>query len=276
MPFLQRGSTRIHYETLPCHGATQGTLVFIPGLSANTRSFPRLFDSLRTRFDLISLDPRGAGKSTNTFSSFRLKDVADDAVAIMDELGIQQTHIMGLSMGGMIAQELALAHPERVGDLVLCCTMCGNRPGRRPSPRIVGRLIRGIAGAAGDARTAEGIAERFGPLLFAEGTPKELQVDFFGPRSGSNAPSKRGLFSQLLAVRSFGVHRHLSTIQHRTLVIHGTEDILVPTMNAQVLYDALPNAELALLPGGHVFFHEYPELFTQSLDQFFESSASTL
>ncbi|MFT6398083.1 MAG: pimeloyl-ACP methyl ester carboxylesterase [Bradymonadia bacterium] len=260
---------------MPSHGEPQGTLLFVPGLSANTRSFPRLFDGLRKRFDLIAFDPRGAGQSTNTFTKFRLKDIADDAVAILDELDVQQAHVMGLSMGGMIAQEMALAHPERIADLVLCCTMCGNRPGRRPSPLIVGRLIRGVLSATGEARTAEGIAERFGPLLFAEGTPKELQVDFFGPRSGSNAPTKSGLVSQLLAVRSFGVHQHLNTVQHRTLVIHGNDDILVPTMNAQVLHDALPNSELALLPGGHVFFHEHPELFIQSLDRFFEAATST-
>ncbi len=275
MPFLQRGSTRIHYETLPSHSTPEGTLLFIPGLSANTRSFPRLFDALRHRFDLISLDPRGAGQSTNTFSRFRLKDVADDAIAILDELEVSRSHVLGLSMGGMIAQELTLAHPDRVADLVLCCTMCGNKPGRRPSPRIVTRLIRGIVSASGDARTAEGIADRFGPLLFAESTAKQTRVEFFGPRAGSNAPRKRGLFSQLMAIRSFGVHQHLNMIEHRTLVIHGDDDILVPTVNARVLHEALPNSELAVLPGGHVFFHEYPDLFIQSLNRFFEASPST-
>ena len=269
MPFLERNGSKIHYEVLPSHRPDAETLVFVPGLSANTRSFPALFDALQHRFNLVSLDPRGAGQTQVARRRFHLRDVAEDAVAVMDTLELERPHVLGLSMGGMIAQELVLAYPDRVQDLVLCCTMCGAKPGKRPGPRVVTRLIRGILGARGSGRSAEGIAARFGPLLFAPETPMDVRVQFFRPRAGSNAPSKAGLMSQVMAVRAFGGHRRLGDVAHRTLVIHGDADVLVPTVNAHVLQDAIPNAELALLPGGHVFFHEYPELFLSSLDQFF-------
>jgi 3-oxoadipate enol-lactonase len=269
MPFVERNRSRIHYEALASQNPDAETLVFIPGLSANTRSFPTLFESLTKRFNVVTLDPRGAGQTEVARRRFRLKDVADDTVAVMDELRLDRPHVLGLSMGGMIAQELVLAYPDRVRDLVLCCTMCGEKPGKKPGFSVVARLVQGILGARANGRSAEGIAARFGPLLFAPSTPEPVRVQFFRPRSGSNAPSKAGLVSQLFAVRAFGTYRRLGDVPHRTLVIHGDEDILVPAMNARVLHEAIPNAELALLPGGHVFFHEYPELFFESLDRFF-------
>jgi pimeloyl-ACP methyl ester carboxylesterase len=272
MPLIERDGSTIHYETLPSEQADAETLVFIPGLSATTRSFPTLFEELTQRFHIVALDPRGAGQTRLASKRFRLRDVADDVVAVMDALQLERPHVLGLSMGGMIAQELVLAHPERVSDLVLCCTMCGEKPGRRPGLRVVGHLIRGILGARANGRSAEAIAARFGPLLFAPQTPEAVRVHFFRPRSGSNAPTKSGLVAQLLAIRAFGTYRRLGNVQHRTLVIHGDEDILVPPVNAQVLHDSIPNAELALLPGGHVFFHEHPELFLSSLDRFFADS----
>lgn len=269
MPFIDRGGARIHYERLTGPSGSDDALLFIPGLSANTRSFPTLFDELRRRFEVISFDPRGAGR-TDASGRFRLSDVADDAAAVLDEVGLASTRVLGLSMGGMIAQELALAHPERVDDLVLCCTMCGQRPGRRPGPIVIGRLLRGILTARGGRRSVESVVDRFGSLLFADDTPRETRLEFFRPRTGSNAPTRAGLVSQLLAVQAFGTYRRLGSIPHRTLVIHGNDDILVPVQNAHVLHAALPNAQLALLPGGHVFFHEHSNAFLAHLDKFFD------
>lgn len=269
MPFIERDGARIHFEQLFGPSESAETLLFIPGLSANTCSFPSLFDALRTRYTLVSFDPRGAGR-TEYSGRFRLNDIADDAAAVLDHLGIESTRVLGLSMGGMIAQELALAHAARVSDLVLCCTMCGQRPGRRPGPVVIGRLLRGILTARGGKRTVEAVADRFGSLLFADDTPREIRIEFFRPRTGSNAPTRTGLISQLLAVQRFGTYQRLGSLRHRTLVIHGTEDVLVPVQNADVLNSAIPNSELALLPGGHVFFHEHPDLFLTTIFRFFD------
>lgn len=269
MPFVRRDGIDIHYETYPCEDESRGTLLFVPGLSANTRAFPGLFAALAEIWRVIVIDPRGAGRSVSALHRFSLADIAADALAVLDQEGVEEAHVLGLSMGGMIAQEIALDAPDRVRGLVLCCTMCGRHPGVRPGAAVVGRLVRGLASARGPA-TAENIADGFGGILFADGTDREKKLEFFGPRSGASAPRKRGILSQLLAVRTFSTFDRLHRIGSPTLVIHGDSDILVPTVNAMILADAIHGVELEILPGGHVFFFEHQPEFLERVVGFLD------
>lgn len=270
MPFVNRDGIDVHYEVHAGRDAGPDTLLFIPGLSANTRAFPELFAALAQRWRLIVIDPRGAGRTVPALHRFALADVAADALAVLDAEGVERAHVLGLSMGGMIAQELALDAPDRVRGLVLCCTMCGRRPGVRPGPAVVGRLVRGLASARGGA-DAESIALGFGGLLFADDTAMDRKLEFFGPRSGSAAPTKGGILSQLLAIRTFSTFERLHRMRAPTLVIHGDRDILVPTVNAVILAEAIPGAHLEILPGGHVFFFEHQPEFLERIHAFFDT-----
>lgn len=271
MPFLDRNGLKIHYKVWPKPAPDAAPLLFIPGLSASAEAFPELFDVLSAHWHLYVIDPRGAGKSPGGAQRFKLRDVAADCVAMLDQEGIESAHVLGLSMGGMIAQELVLGWPERVDALILCCTTCGRRPGKRPGPTIIAKLVGGITGAGrrGPA-TAESIADSFGGILFGKNAPRDMKIRFFSRRTGHRAPTKRGVLSQLWAVRSFASFSRLHQVDTPTLVIHGDEDILVPTVNAITLADAIANAELQILPGGHVFFYEYQDQFLQRIRDFLE------
>ncbi len=276
MPFVDRDGLQIHYKAWPAPSPDAPTLLFIPGLSASAEAFPGLFADLSATWRLIVIDPRGAGRSPGGVLRFKLRDVAADCVAVLDAEGVASAHVLGLSMGGMIAQELVLGWPSRVNALVLCCTMCGQRPAKRPGPIIISRLVGGIAAAGrGGPATPESIADAFGPILFGRNAPLDKRLEFFGRRTGDYKPTKRGVLSQLWAIRSFGSYARLHQIKSPTLVIHGDEDILVPTVNAMTLADAIPAAELQILPGGHVFFFEYQTDFLARIRDFLGRADAT-
>lgn len=273
MPHVDRDGVSIHYAVWPAPHEGAETLLFIPGLSASTEAFPTLFAELAKQWRLVVIDPRGAGGSSNGLQRFRLPDVAADCIAVLDAEGVERAHVLGLSMGGMIAQELVLGWPERVDRLVLCCTSCGRKPGVRPSPRILSTLLGGIAAAGrGGPATPESIADAFGGILFAESAPMERRLAFFSRRTGRYRPTKRGVLSQLLAIRTFASFERLHTLQTPTLVIHGDADVLLPTENAMILADAIPNARLDILPGGHVFFFEVQDLFVDRVNAFLHTT----
>ncbi len=137
MPKVGVNDIQIYYEV---HG--EGfPLIMIHGLGANTDWWERWVTELSKKFMTVIFDNRGAGRTDVSDRRYTIRLFADDTAGLMDNLGISRAHVLGLSMGGMIAQELVLNYPQKVEKLVLCSTNCGGRKRVPPSKDVMGRLM---------------------------------------------------------------------------------------------------------------------------------------
>ena len=218
-------------------------LVMLMGLTANMDWWDsELLEDLAGCFSLLLLDNRGAGRSSTGTLPVSIKQFACDTAGLMKALGAPRAHVLGVSMGGMIAQELALGWPEMVERLVLCCTSCGG---------IHGTLPRFAAMKTMFSRSLDPVEQALAsvPLLFPQpwlGQHPEIYDDF--ARKVSQAPiSKKNSQRQSMAVVRHNTYRRLGRIGQRTLVLHGLQDVILPAENSLVLARRIPGARL------HVF-----------------------
>src|SRR4051794_8049347 len=247
------GDNELYYER---SGAGE-PLLLIMGMSGTHLSWGGPFlDALRRDFEIVIYDHRGMGKSARTEPPFTIVDLAEDAVALLDELGWDTAHVMGISMGGMIAQELALRHPDRVRTLTLGCTYAGG-PGATLTSQDVGmRLFEAMQ--SGDRERAlrvgweVNVSARFAAESeqFAEFRRRALEVP-------ANVPT---IMAQMQAIMPHDTSGRLGEIRAPTLVIHGTEDEMLSHRNGEAIAAAIPNARVEIMDGvGHLFFWEGPE-----------------
>ncbi len=241
MPSVKVGDLGIYYEA-----SGEGfPVLFIMGLGANLDWWdPRLVQGLSQDFRTIRFDNRGTGRSGNSEEEYTMRLLADDAADLLDALGIARAHVLGISMGGMIAQELALRHPEKVGRLVLASTHCGGSHAVPPSEEALGIMAR-IAGGASPEETARLTV----PLCFTKEALKENpgEVDAW-VREVLKAPTSREtLLRQLGAIAGFDTYDRLPTLRVPALVVHGERDILIPPENGSILAKAIPGSRLVLL-----------------------------
>ncbi|TVR04134.1 MAG: alpha/beta fold hydrolase [Deltaproteobacteria bacterium] len=257
----------LHYVVTPsrnAHDPDRIPLLLIPGLAATHGAFPEIVEDVSATRTVISFDPHGAGLSRPRRRLFALRDIAADAAALLDHLRIPHAHVLGISMGGMIAQELALGWPERVRSLHLACTTCGTPDGVAPPPPVVARLLAGLARTA-RVRSPRDADRLFRDVLFAPDTPEDIRLTFFANRQRAPMASPAGLTAQLLAVRRFGSGPRLRSLHIPTQVLTGRDDALMPARNSEVLAERIPRAELLLTRGGHAFFLEDRDTFTHAL-----------
>ena len=196
------------------------------------------------RFDCILYDHRGSGRSRGRWAPTSIAQLAADAAGLLDRLGIESAHVHGLSMGGMIAQELALRFPERVRGLILGGTTPGGPLAARPT---LGELsaVRGL----GSLLFSKGFREREPARV------RELLRPF-----GQHRASLPAAVAQFWATVYHDTVSRLGRIQAPTLVMHGGADAMSPLSNAALLVERIPDAELMVLPGaGHAFLLEQPE-----------------
>jgi 3-oxoadipate enol-lactonase len=259
VPYLTRDDgVRIYWEeadVLPrphyfsASSAVKQPLLLIMGLGATLEWWWRLIPILAPRFRTIVYDNRGVGRSDVPAGPYAITAMADDASAVMDAAGMASAHVFGASMGGMIAQELALRHPSRVRSLILGCTACG---GRQSVP------ARKEVGAALSARsniTREQAMWVMAPYIFDTGTPRALVAEDIAVRLGATVTND-GYFAQLAGIRAWnGTYDRLAGITVPTLVIHGETDELVPAENGRIIAKAIPGARLVMIPNAsHIFF----------------------
>jgi pimeloyl-ACP methyl ester carboxylesterase len=227
-------------------------------------------EPLQQRFETIRYSHRGTGTSDRLEGDITLADLADDAAAVLTTLGIEKAHVLGVSMGGMIAQELALNHPERVMGLVLGCTTCaGAGSGRedvaRPAPEVLDLLT------PRPELSREEQLRRSWPAIttpeFIESHPEVLEERL--RRSLINPTPVETAMKQMAAVQAFDAFDRLPQISLPTLVIHGDRDELVPVGNAHLLQERIPDAELRIVEGGgHLFTFEFPAESASSIVEF--------
>lgn len=268
MPTFERHRLLLHYDVYPAAVPDAPWIALIPGLTASTRSFPWMVEHLQKTRNVVTFDPRGAGLTRPIEPGFTLADMADDLAALLDDLDTGPVDVIGVSMGGMVAQELWHSHPRRVRRLVLCCSMPGRTLRQRPTNRSIAKLVSALALLQASGRGSKRAARMLSELLFAPSTPIEVQRAFFTGRAPAPAPPMKGVLLQLLASQGFRSADVLPRIDVPTLVAVGRGDALTPPVNSHVLADRIPGAELAEFDGGHLFFYENRDAFYPRLDAF--------
>lgn len=225
-------------------------------------------ERLRPHFRIIRFSNRGTGLSDKPGGEPTIRLMADDAAGLLRELGIERAHVLGISMGGMIAQELVLNYPQAVQGLVLGCTTCGFAHGVAPATDE----LRGPSPATATPQ------ERVRQLLAAAATPEFLaqaNPQFWQWLSATwfAAPTPwESIGKHFLAIQSFDTYERLPQIKAPTLLIHGDRDILIPAENAEVLRARIPGSQLRIVPGvAHMFFWEKPEESAAAIVEFLSS-----
>jgi pimeloyl-ACP methyl ester carboxylesterase len=234
----------------------------IMGLGFSMAMWRELRPVMARHFRTILLDNRGVGGSDIPLRPFSMASMAYDAASVLDAAGASYAHVLGLSMGGMIAQELAIRHPDRVRKLVLACTFCGGKHSIRADPQVL-RVLSPRPFVSREARM-----EQLVPFIYDVHTPRErIDADLDVVRH--NLPRLFGYLGQIYAITTWDSYDRLPQVKSRTLVIHGVTDRLVPVDNARILATRIPNAKLVLLPdASHIFPTDQPEMTRKELLSF--------
>jgi len=266
MPMLQTASVQIYYEV---HG-TGPNLLFVSGLGGGTWSWYGQVPFFRDRYRTIVFDNRGAGRSSMPPGPYSMEDLAADTLALLDHLGVDRCFMVGLSMGGMIAQETALAAPHRFAAMVLGCTHCGGARKIPPSQDVIARFVDNAG------LSLEEIVTKNLPFFFSRDAfvhKREAVEEYKRVQIGVPLQPEHAFSAQLAAIQSFDAADRLQTLTVPTLVITGTEDVLVPPANAHILAELLPDAALVELEGaGHAIHAECRETLNELIHEFFSES----
>jgi 3-oxoadipate enol-lactonase len=256
---------RIGYELRGRLNRRRPWLVLIQGMGLDRRGWERIPGKLRRRFRLVLVDNRGFGRSDRPAGSFTVADLAGDVVAVLDAAGVRRAHVMGASLGGLVAQELAVGWPERVDGLVLACTAPG-WPLIYPMPRASVRLL-----AASVVMTNEAALRRFTENALAARTVRQRPelVDRLVERQAARPADRRVLRAQAAAGARYAGRLRQKRIQARTLVLHGDADKVVDPRNGRLLARLIPDARLVTFPElGHLLFWEDPDGFAAAVLNF--------
>jgi pimeloyl-ACP methyl ester carboxylesterase len=237
-------------------------LLLIHGLGYARWGWEPVVDRLAERFRVLLFDNRGIGESDVPPGPYTAAAMAEDAVQVLDEAGVDRAHVVGTSLGGMVAQELALAHPERVDRLVLACTTPGGA-GAFPLPQRTLALI-----AEAPSLAPEVALRRFVENALADDASEELVGRIYAHRLAS-PPDPAGWQAQAAAGAGFDALDRIGGIAASTLILHGTDDGVVDSRNAALLAERIPDARVRLFESrGHLFFWEDPDGFVEAVEEF--------
>jgi pimeloyl-ACP methyl ester carboxylesterase len=253
MPTVSTPSAELHYE----RSGSGEPLLLIQGMSGTHVSWGEPFlEPLRESFDLVAFDNRGIGLSAPIDGPFTIAEMAEDTAALMGELELESAHVVGISMGGMIAQQLALAHPERLRSLTLGCTYCGG-PGSQLMPEENARkLMEGMA--SGDREKA--IRASYEVNLSPAFRTDEGRYAAFHEMATSVPAAKRTIELQVQAIFGHDTSGRLGEIAAPTLIVHGTDDGVLPYPNGELIASLMPSAHFEPLEDiGHMFWWEQPD-----------------
>jgi 3-oxoadipate enol-lactonase len=245
MSFVSHDGARIHWQAL----GTGEPLVLIMGLGCCQAMWFRLAPRLARHFRVILLDNRGVGQTeVRHFVVHRVTTMAADVAAVLDAAGQSSAHVLGLSMGGMIAQEFALQYPARVRSLILAATNCGGSRAILAEAKVW-RLLFTKADMPPEAAL-----EAMRPYTYAATTPASL-IDEDHLVRLANVPTSRGYQAQLYGLMGWTSYGRLPQLACPTLVLHGQQDLLIPPQNGRLLAARIRDAELVELADASHWIH---------------------
>jgi len=228
-------------------------VVLVMGLAYPADMWFRVSPVLAERYRVIRLDNRGAGRTGDVPGMpYTVETMAADVLAVLDEAGESTAHVVGVSMGGLVAQELAMSAPERVRSLVLACTHPGAAHAVWDPEALALLSNRGEV-------TPQQAAELSIPVNYAPGTPRaRIEQDWSVRLPLACTPA--GYLAQLQGTSLWSGLERLPSVAVPTLVVHGDLDRLVPPANGRRIAELVPGATLAVIPGAnHLFFTDQPE-----------------
>jgi len=253
----------IYYE-LEGHG-DRPPLLLIRGLGRTLVHWEAIISHLEPAFRLILFDNRGIGRSDAARMPYSTRDMADDAVRVLDHAGVERCHVFGMSLGGMVAQQMAIAHASRVDRLVLGCTTAGGRRAEHA------KLRTWLSMARARVRGPEHAAEVESRLLFSRRFVRDHPeaVGRWAAIGRRYPVSAQTLVLQALAGLRHRTEAHLHRITAPTLIISSDDDAIIPPTNSRLLARRIKGAEIAWIPAaGHDFVTERPDDMARILATF--------
>jgi len=253
MPLARAGEIELSYE----RAGSGPPLLLIMGMSGTFSHWDAGFlDDLRRDFDTIVYDHRGVGSSTRLEGPITTPELAEDAAGLLEALEVDSAHVLGISLGGMVAQELALAHPERIRTLTLGCTYCGGEGSALASEDVKRRLGEGMSSGDPERAIRASWEVNVSPSFAADPDAWARFLEIGLRRRVAVAV----ILEQLRAGAEHDTSARLPQIALPTLVVHGTLDELIPVQNGPLIAGLIPGARLEIFDGvGHLFYWERPE-----------------
>jgi pimeloyl-ACP methyl ester carboxylesterase len=265
MPYAERAGCRLYYQI---DASDLPVLVLIRGLGRSQSYWGPLVPLLAPHFRLLRLDNRGVGKSDATWRPYTTRQLADDVAHVMDAAGVDRAHVFGMSLGGMIALELVLAHGGRVDHLVLGCTTPGGPHAHRTEKDVQRIMLKAAIGRR---------PERLFDLLVSDASLRarpEIRAEWL-ELARTEPTTLHGYFGQLAAAARHDTFDRLSGITHPTLVLTGDDDRIIPMENSRLIAARIPNASLTVLPSArHDFTTDLPDAAASALLDFLHARPS--
>jgi 3-oxoadipate enol-lactonase len=250
MPVVSAGEVELSYE----RSGSGPPLLLIMGMSATARHWGEPFlTELRRDFEVIVYDHRGIGNSSWVEGQFTIAQLAEDAAGLLTALELDSAHVMGISMGGMVAQELALMHPERVRTLILGCTYCGGEDSLFPAqPELAEAVMSGDRERAMRATWEINVSARMAENADAYAAFRAIGLE--------RSVALLVMMEQLAAISGHDTSTRLPQLRTSTLIVHGDVDVVLPVHNGRLIAEHMPGARLEIFEDvGHFFFWEQPE-----------------
>ena len=263
MPIAEIENLNIYYEIIG-----QGEpLVMIRGVGSNVDHWYEQVPVLSQKYQLLVFDNRGIARSSDPGGPFFTRDMAADTAALMEAAGIKRAHVLGYSMGGMVAQEMALNYPEKVNGLILVATDCGITLRIKAQPEVARLFSDMVSLGTPEAKLAAA------GCLFAKQTfkTKTEVIQSYNEVSMRFPASQEILGKQWAAITQHDACSRLQNISSPTLILTGSEDVLIPPENAKVMAQRIPDAQMiAIDDGGHLFLIEQSEQFNEAVIDFLD------
>jgi 3-oxoadipate enol-lactonase len=249
MPIIKAGSININYEIV---GEGEPLLLIMGFMGPGSAWLPWL--PMLSTFQCIYFDNRGTGLTDKPEGIYTAEQMAEDASNLLKALNLPKARVFGISMGGMIAQELVLRHPEQIEKVVLGCTMPGGPNSKMASPEIGQKMMASAKMMALDPdKGIDGIISVCFPEDFARSHPEIKKLVMERMSSGPPTPPETA-DRTMPGLMAFNAYERLPQIKCPVLIVHGDQDVLIPVENAHIIKDRIPQAELFIIPGaGHMF-----------------------
>ena len=262
VPYAANRGVRIYWQ----EWGSGPPVLLIMGLSFNLDMWFRVVPWLVQSHRVIAFDNRGVGRSDAPRGPYTIRIMAEDAMSVLRDAQVNEAvHVLGASMGGMIAQELVLSYPEAFRSLVLACTACGPLyrlawPNWRRSPSLKEWVL-----LRGEVRERSLVR-----LLYADTTAQQ-QIDEDIRMRLLRPPTLKGVLSQFAAILVWSSYHRLPQVRIPTLVVHGEDDHVLPVANGRIIARRIPGAEFMLIKqAGHMLGTDQPEICMRELTRFLQ------